>query len=77
MLQVYGTQPLQSYLGRSQATVAEWFALRTIFEVCAREAVYEGGGKFRESWWRKAAAEKQLRVTLKDISMAESKRQQQ
>ena len=43
-----GTQPLQTYIGRRQATVAEWVALRPIFEVCAKETGYEGGGRLRE-----------------------------
>ena len=37
VLQGVGTQPLQTYLDRRQATVAEWVALWTIFDVCVRE----------------------------------------
>ena len=36
VLQGAGTQPLQTYLERRQAKVAEWVALRPIFEVCER-----------------------------------------
>ena len=36
VLQVVETQPLQTYLDRRQATVAEWMDLRHIFDVCAR-----------------------------------------
>ena len=70
VLQGAGTQPLQTYIGRRQATVAEWVALRPIFEVYAKETGYEGGGRLREPWWRQAAAEKQLRATLEDILVA-------
>ena len=45
MLQVAGTQPLRTYIDRRQATVAEWVATRPIFEVCAQEIWYEGGGR--------------------------------
>ena len=51
VLQGEGTQPLQTYIGRRQATVAEWVSLRPIFEVCAKETGYEGGGRLREPWW--------------------------
>ena len=44
---VRGTQPLRTYLDRKQATVAEWVTLRPISNICARETVYEGGGKIR------------------------------
>ena len=67
MLQGAGTQPLHTYLDRRQATVAEWVALQTIFEVFARETGYGGGGDLWEPWRRQAAAEKQLMVTLKEI----------
>ena len=35
---------------------------------------YGGGGRRREPWWRKTAARKQLRTTLKYISVAERER---
>ena len=41
VIQGAGTQPLQTYLDRRQATVAEWVELRPIFEVCARDMGYE------------------------------------
>ena len=31
------------YIEQRQATVAQWVALRPLFEVCARETGYEGG----------------------------------
>ena len=34
------TQPLGTYIDRSQATLAEWVALRPILEVCDRETCY-------------------------------------
>ena len=74
VLQGSGTQPLQTYLDRSQTKVVEWVTLRPIFEVCARETGYDGGGKLREPWWRQAAAEKQLRVTLKYFLSAATER---
>ena len=55
-LQGTGTQPLQTYLVRSQATVEEWVALQTIFKVCARDMGYEVEGKIQEPWWRQVAA---------------------
>ena len=55
MLQVAGTQPLIMYIGRIQATVAEWVSTRPIFEVCAQEdtGIQAGGGEGRRgggSW---------------------------
>ena len=43
VLEGAGTQPFQTYLERRQATVVEWVALWTIFNVYAREMVYKGG----------------------------------
>ena len=48
VLQGAGKQLLHTYLDRRQAKVAEWVALRPIFEVCARETGYEEGGKLME-----------------------------
>ena len=70
VLQRAGTQPIRTYLDRRQATVAEWVALRHTFNVYARETSYKGGGKLQDPWWRKAAADKHLRVTLKYILVA-------
>ena len=44
VLQVSGTQTLQTYLDWRQATFAEWVALRSIFDVCARDTGYKEGG---------------------------------
>ena len=44
VIQGEGTQPLHAYLDRIQERVDKWVALRPIFEVCARETGYEGGG---------------------------------
>ena len=44
VLQGEGTKLIQTYLEIRQATVVEWVALQTIFEVCARDVGYEGGG---------------------------------
>ena len=45
-------------------TVAEWVALRPIFDISARETGYAGGGDLRVPWWRQVSADKQLRVML-------------
>ena len=45
VLKATGTKPLWEYIERRQATVAEWIALRPIFEVCAKETGFEGRGK--------------------------------
>ena len=37
------TQSEMSYIGRLQATMAQWVALRPIIEVCTGEKGYEGG----------------------------------
>ena len=62
-----GTQSAMTYIGRRQATVAKWVALRPIIEVCAGNTGYEGGGLRREEWWNQGAAYKQLRATLEEI----------
>ena len=63
-LQGAGTQPLRKYLDRRQATVSEWVSLRPIFDVCARETRYEGGGKLQVMWWIQTAEEKHMKVTV-------------
>ena len=67
-----GTQSARIYIEKRQATVAQWVALRPLFEVCARDTGYKGGGRRRKAWWRQEATEKQLRSTLADSR--ESKR---
>ena len=62
-----GTKSLREYIDKGQATVAEWVALRPIFEVCAKESGYAGGGKSWEPWWKQEAAEQQLGDTLNKI----------
>ena len=57
-----------TYIGRLQATVAQWVALQPIFDVCSGEKVYEGGRHKREAWLRQKATEKQLRKTLVGVS---------
>ena len=57
-----------TYIGRRQANVAQWVALRPLFELCARETWCEGGGRRREAWWFQEAIEKQLGSTLAEIS---------
>ena len=77
VLQGAGTQLIQNYLERRKATVAEWVALRSIFEVCARETGYGGGGNTRNPRLRQEAAEKQLRVMLEEILEEARERRQQ
>ena len=43
-------------------------ALRPIFGVYVKETVYEGGGRFLETWWKQAAAEQHLKVTREKIT---------
>ena len=76
VLQVAETKQLRIYLYRRQATVEEWVVLRTIFDVCTREEVYEGGGKLWVPWCIQAEADKQLRVTLEEILAAARERRQ-
>ena len=41
-----GGKPLRDYSNKMQATVADYVALRPIFDVCAKETGYEGRGRF-------------------------------
>ena len=65
MLQVARTKLLREYIDKRQATVAEWVVLWIIFEVCAKDLGYAGGGKLQEPWWWQEAVEQQLEATLK------------
>ena len=56
-----------NYIGIQQGAVAQLVELQTIFEICAGEKGYEGGGLGRDTWWRKEATETQLRLTLDKI----------
>ena len=67
MLQSEGTKLLREYIVKRQATVAESVALCPIFEVCAEETGYEGGGKLCKPWWQQVAVEQQLEATLENI----------
>ena len=71
------TQLLQIYLGRIQETVAEWVSQRPIFDVCARDTGYEGGGKIQVKWWIQATTENQVKVTVEDILVDTRVRQRQ
>ena len=63
-----GTQLAMTYIGRKQATVAQWIALRPIFEGCASKTGYKGGSFRREDWWRQGVTDKKLWATLEEIS---------
>ena len=76
VIQGAGTKPLHTYLYRRQEIVAEWVTLQPIFEVCVRQTGYKGGENLWEPWWRQAAAEKQLKVTLEEISATARERWQ-
>ena len=64
-------------MARRKATVAEWVFTRPIFDVCAQETGYEGGGILQVPWCSQKAAEDQLRVTVEAISAAARVRRQQ
>ena len=49
--------PLRDYINKSQAEVADWVDLRHILKLCAKDMVYEVGGRFQEPWWQQAAVE--------------------
>ena len=70
-------KPLRKYIERREATVAEWFAPRPVFEVCTEETRFEGGGREREQWWRQTAVERQLKTTLEEILEASRDQQRQ
>ena len=57
--------------------MADWVAAWPIFDVCARETGFEGGGRLRVPWWRQKAAEDQLRVTMEAIWEAARVRRRQ
>ena len=63
VLQTEVTKALRKYIDKRQALITEWMNLWPIFEVCAKEMGYKGGGKFQEPWWRQEAAEQQLGAT--------------
>ena len=67
VLQATGENPLRGYIERRQAAVAEWVDLQLLFEVCAEETGFDGGGRAREQWWRQIAVKRQLKTTLKYI----------
>ena len=54
MIQAEETKPLRDYINNRQAVLAEWVALRPIFEVCAKDTGYDGGRRLRELWWQQA-----------------------
>ena len=77
MLKGAGTQTLSKYVDRLQATVAEWVAIRPIFDVCVRDTGYEGWGILWVPWWRQKSAENRLRVTVEEILSATMVRRRQ
>ena len=63
-----------TYIEIRQANVAQWVALRPIFEVCAGEKGYKGGRRRREYWWRQEETEKKLRYNLAGVSWETNRR---
>ena len=47
-----GNQSDRICIEQKKANVAQWVALRPLFEVCARDTGYDGGGRRRKVWWR-------------------------
>ena len=45
--------------------MAQWVALRPLFELCARETRYEGGERSRKVWWIQEATEKNFKPPWK------------
>ena len=77
VLQGAGTQTIRTYVDRRQETMTEWVSTRTIFDVCAREMEYKGGGRLRVPWFSQKAAKYHLRVTVEAILAATRLRQRQ
>ena len=67
-------QLTMTYIGRQQATVAQWVALRLLSEVCEREKGYGGVELRREAWWLQETTEKKLWATLVGISWEAKRR---
>ena len=65
-----GTQSARISIERWQATVAQWVALRPLFDVYSRGTGYTGGGRRREAWWQQEATKIQFRATLADSQEA-------
>ena len=54
--------------------MAQWVALRPLFEVYARETGYEGGGRRTNMWRRQEVTKKQLQATLEELREAKRSR---
>ena len=68
------THTLGTYIDKIQATVAEWVELIPILKVCNMDTVYEGGGRYWETWWNQMVAWKQLSAMLEVILVAARER---
>ena len=51
VLKVVGTQVVRNYIGRRQATVAQWVALQPMFEVCVKQETSCDSGGQRQPLW--------------------------
>ena len=67
VLQATGTKPLQEYIERRQAIVADWVALLPVFNVCAKETEFEVRRRVQEQWWSQTVVEKQVKTTINYI----------
>ena len=52
------THTLGAHIDKRQATLVDYVALRPILEICDRDTVYEGGGRFWELWLWQTKAKK-------------------
>ena len=64
MLPAAGKKTLREYINKRQELLAEWVALRPIFEVYTKELGYAGGGKLQETWCT------QMRCRRRDVEIA-------
>ena len=69
-----GTQSARIYIEQRQANVAQWVALRPLFEVFTRERRYEGGGEDKEGVVAPRGNGKKLWDTLEDLREAKTSR---
>ena len=77
MRKAEGTQLVMTYIGRHQATLEKWVALRPIFEMCAGDKDYKGSGYRRDNWWHQEATGKQIKSILEGLSQEAKRRRRQ
>ena len=67
-------QSAMNYIRRQQAAVTQWVVLRPIFKGCTGEKGYEGGGFWRDAWWRQEVVHRKLWEILAEVREARRKR---